>query len=90
MVKGVSRRVIVVKSPDPRLFEEAIFIVKEEAFSHSGISAEQVLLEARKVAQGYVRRNTPLMRWLRRIPAPVYVAMGALASTLCWGLALYL
>ena len=38
MVKGISRRVIVVKSPDPRLFEEAIFIVKEEAFQRGGVS----------------------------------------------------
>ena len=31
MVKGITRQVILVKSPDPKLFEEAIFIVKEEA-----------------------------------------------------------
>ena len=61
MVKGVSRRVIVVKSPDPRLFEEAIFIVKEEAFCGRGVSAEQVLQEARSVAKGYVKRNTPFI-----------------------------
>ena len=30
LVKGVSRRVVVVKSPDPKLFEQAIFIVREE------------------------------------------------------------
>ena len=47
MVKGVSRRVIVVKEPDPRFFEEAIFIVKEDAFSREGISADQILQEAR-------------------------------------------
>ena len=29
MVKGITRQVILVKSPDPKLFEEAIFIVKE-------------------------------------------------------------
>ena len=33
MVKGITRQVILVKSPDPRLFEEAIFIVKEEALA---------------------------------------------------------
>ena len=90
MVKGVSRRVIVVKSPDPRLFEEAIFIVKEEAFWRKGVSAEQVLQEARSVAKGYVKRNTPFMRWLRRIPIPAYLAMGALMATACWSFALYL
>ena len=39
MVQGVSRQVIVVKSPDPRFFEQAIFIVKEDAFG-KGASAE--------------------------------------------------
>ena len=29
VVKGVSRRVIVVDSPDPNIFEQAIFILKE-------------------------------------------------------------
>ena len=30
VVKGVAKRVIVVKSPDPKVFEEAIFIVRED------------------------------------------------------------
>ena len=90
MVKGVARRVIVVKSPDPRLFEQAIFIMKEEAFSREGVSAEQVLKEARQVADGYVRRNRPWVGALRRLPAPVYAAAGALAATAAWALALYL
>lgn len=46
MVKGVTRRVIVVKTPDKRLFEQAIFIVKEDAFTRDGVTAEQVLAEA--------------------------------------------
>ena len=31
MVKGISRQVIVVHSPDPKLFEQAIFILKDGA-----------------------------------------------------------
>ena len=31
MVKGISRQVIVVHSPDPKVFEQAIFIVREDA-----------------------------------------------------------
>ena len=89
LVKGVSRRVIVVKSPDPRLFEQAIFIMKEEAFSREGVSAEQVLREARQVADGYVRRNAPVVRALRRLPAPAYAAAGALLATAAWALALF-
>ena len=46
MVKGTSRRVIVVDSPDPKLFEQAIFIVKNEAFAKEGVTSQQVLGEA--------------------------------------------
>ena len=31
MVKGISRQVIVVQSPDKKLFDQAIFILKEDA-----------------------------------------------------------
>ena len=31
MVKGISRQVIVVHAPDPKLFEQAIFILKDTA-----------------------------------------------------------
>lgn len=90
MVKGVARRVIVVKSPDRRLFEQAIFLMKEDAFSQEGVTAQQVLAEAQRVADGYVRRNSGLGRRLRRIPAPLYTAFGALAATCAWALVLFL
>ena len=90
MVKGVARRVIVVKTPDRRLFEQAIFIVKEDAFSKEGVTAEQVLAEAQRVADGYVRRTTGLRKSLSRIPAPAYAAAGALASTAVWALIFFL
>lgn len=57
MVKGVSRRVIVVRSPDPRFFEQAIFLMKEDALNAEGVTAEQVVAEARQAAAGYMRRN---------------------------------
>lgn len=90
MVKGVARRVIVVKSPDRRLFEQAIFIMKEDAFNTEGVTAEQVLAEAQRVADGYVRRNTRLGRWVRKIPAPAYAAAGAAVATLVWCAAIFL
>lgn len=90
MVKGVARRVIVVKSPDRRLFEQAIFIMKEDAFNTEGVTAEQVLAEAQRVADGYIRRNAGPGRWLRKIPAPIYAAAGAAAATLVWCMAIFL
>ncbi len=82
VVKGVSRRVVVVKSPDKRLFEEAIFILSEEALRCGGITAEDIVNEACTVAATYVRRNTvtALRRYL--IPA-VLGAGGLILTTLC-------
>ena len=70
MVKGITRQVILVKSPDPRLFEEAIFIVKEEALAREGVTAEHVLKEARRAADGYLKQGKAWNRRLERLPAP--------------------
>lgn len=87
VVKGVSRRVIVVKSPDPKLFEQAIFIVKEDVAQGEGITAEKVLEEARRVANHYVLRNTGWGRGLGKIPPPAWLGIGALLASALWGCA---
>lgn len=53
MVKGTSRRVIVVDSPDPEFFEQAIFIVRNDVYERQGVTAQQVLGEACRIARGY-------------------------------------
>ena len=88
MVKGINKQVIVVKAPDPRLFEEAIFILREGALSE-GASPEQVLKEAQQAAKSYVSRSTVPGKWVQGIPAPAYAAAGALAATAAWSLALF-
>lgn len=45
MVKGISRQVIVVQGPEPKLFEQAIFILKDEAVGE-GITEDALLKEA--------------------------------------------
>ena len=40
MVKGLTRRVVIVDTPDPNLFEQAIFIVRNEAFAKEGVSPQ--------------------------------------------------
>ena len=54
MVKGVAKRVIVVRSPDPKIFEEAIFIVREDYGKDAGISRAQLLSEAQRAAGLYM------------------------------------
>ncbi len=85
MVKGITRQVILVKSPDPKLFEEAIFIVKEEALAREGVSAEAVLKEARQAADGYLKQGRAWNRRFSRLPGPAWGAVGAALASLAWG-----
>jgi len=87
LVKGITRRVIMVKSPDPKLFEQAIFIMREDA--SGGVTAEQVLQEAQQVADGYIRRNTRWHKYLGHLPAPAYTAVGALLASAIWSIFMF-
>lgn len=90
MVKGISRRVIVVRTPDPRFFEQAVFFLREDALTREGVSAEQVLSEAKQVAAGCMRRSQP-SAVRSRIPAGArWCALGAAASSLVWSLICFL
>ncbi len=53
MVKGRNRRVVVVKSPDPKVFEQAIFI--DGGFSGRAGKETDILKEAEKVADDYLK-----------------------------------
>ncbi len=89
MVKGVSRRVIVIKSPDQHLFEEAIFIVKEDALQSGGVTGEDIIKQAQEVADRYVRCHLK-KRLLPRLPAPAFAFLGAAVTALVWYLTQYL
>ena len=49
MVKGISRQVIVVQSPDQKLFDQAIFILRDDAVGKEGITDEMLLKSANKL-----------------------------------------
>ena len=55
MVKGMSRQVIVVRPPDTELFEQAIFILRDKAVDGGGVTDEELLRQARRAADGYLR-----------------------------------
>ena len=47
MVKGISRQVIVVNAPEPKLFEQAIFILRDNM--GEGVTDETLLKEAQQI-----------------------------------------
>lgn len=57
MVKGISKRVIMVKTPVNSMFEQAIFILKEPSFSGASVNSSDIIAEARAVADDYVRTH---------------------------------
>ena len=77
MVKGISRQVIVVDAPEPRLFDQAIFILKDEAVQQ-GITEEALLKEAQQVIRG------PQKKRKLYLYGPVWACGGALATALVW------
>jgi hypothetical protein len=86
VVKGVSRRVIVVDSPDPNLFEQAIFILR----SDGGVSQQQVVEQAEAVAKRYARtHDLPAVRRFRMTP-PLWVALGSAVIGAAWAVASFL
>lgn len=90
MVKGISRRVIVVRSPDPRFFEQAVFFLREDALHQDGVTADQVVSEAKRVAAGYIRRNKS-SGGKKRLPSGAkWCALGVAAASLVWSLLLFL
>ena len=85
VIKGCARRVIVVKSPDPQLFEEAIFILRDDLFREPGRSAEQILKEAKKIADNYLKNKAGKLHFRpSRLPAPLFAAAGAAATGIAW------
>ena len=80
MVKGISRQVIVVQSPDTKLFEQAIFILKADAVGQ-GVTDEMLLKEAKRAL------HMPLMEGKRRKLygyGPVWACGGAVITAAVW------
>ena len=79
MVKGSTRQVILVRSPDEKLFEQAIFILREDA---EPVTDEALMKEANRL----IREGGGKKR--RHFLGPLWAAGGALLTGAVWGLTL--
>ena len=75
MVKGISRQVIVVHAPEPKLFEQAIFILKD---GHPAVSDEMLMKEANQI-MGATSGKRKLWRY-----GPAWACAGALLTGIVW------
>lgn len=76
MVKGTSRQVILVQGAEEKLFEQAIFILKDSAL-REGITDEDLLKEARTAIRGGGQTQ-------RRLSGAVWAAGGAFVTGVVW------
>ena len=79
MVKGISRQVILVHSPDKKLFEQAIFILRDDARE---VTEEMLLKEAERA----IRFPQAKEKWC----GPLWAAAGAAAMGLVWVISIFL
>ena len=77
MVKGISRQVIVVQSPDKKLFEQAIFILKDDAV---GVTEEQLMKEAQQAIR-YPKLDGKKKLLLF---GPAWACAGAVLTGIAW------
>ena len=83
MVKGVTRQVVVVKGTGEKLFDQAIFLVREDALAKGGITEDALLAEARTVCkQGASGKNL-----LQNI---LFACCGAFATGILWTITAFL
>ena len=80
MVKGTSRQVIVVQGPEEKLFEQAIFILKDKALG-DGITDEELMKEAKAAIRG---ENLPAGGKKFYLYGAAWAAGGALGTALLW------
>ena len=80
MVKGISKQVIVVHSPEEKLFEQAIFILKEDAVGREGVTDDMLLKEANRLMRS--GRGNPKGRSFGF--GPVWAIGGAALTALVW------
>lgn len=73
MVKGTSRQVILVHSPETQLFEQAIFILKDNA---EDVTDDVLLQEAKRII------NAPKRK--KRLCGPLWACGGAVLTGIIW------
>ena len=83
MVKGISKQVIVVRQPEAKLFEQAIFLLRDDA---AAVTDEELLRQANEAADAYLRRHAGCAKRTRRFrwSAAGFMLLGAASTGLAW------
>lgn len=83
MVKGITRQVMVVKTPETGLFEQAIFLLREDFPEKQGITERQILEEAKRLSGTCVDSFGKKRKHYELLPL-VWSGMGAALMGFAW------
>lgn len=83
MVKGTTRQVMVVKTPETGLFEQAIFLLREDSLEKQGITERQILEEAKRLS-GTCTDSFGKRRKRYELPPFVWSGMGGALVGFAW------
>ena len=62
VIRGTSHNIILVTSPDPEIFREAMFILQDDYMRRPSVGKEELLRQARDAAENYALRFVPPAR----------------------------
>ena len=84
VLRGTSHSIIVVTTPDPEIFREAMFILQDDYLRRPGAGKEELLRQARDAAEDYALRFVPAVSkkkpWLLYLLPAFTGALGFLAA----------
>ena len=80
MVKGISRQIILVQGQEEKLFEQAIFILKDSVIDQDGVTDDVLMKEAKRLlGETGGRKKMKLYQF-----GPAWACCGALLTGLVW------
>lgn len=80
MVKGISRQVIVVHAPEQKMFEQVIFILRDDMQEQGGVSDQELLQQAQKL----LGSAQPKRKRYRKLQPVFWSFIGAAFTCLMW------
>ena len=79
MVKGISKQVILLQSPDKELFEQAIFILRDDAVGRNAVTDDLLLREAKRLVCSQGQRDG--RKWFH---CALWALSGAAVTGITW------
>lgn len=84
VVRGNMRRVLVLKPPGA-IFQEAVFILRDDYFQTPGLSRRDLMLQARAAAEQYLGETFPRSSRVFSLSAlPAFLLGAAFAALALW------